>query len=416
MTGPGTQTAAEAGLVEFLRGRRDELVEFARALVATPSPNPPGDERAVAALVAAKLDELGIRRVETVGASAERPNVLARAGRAGGRTLVLCGHLDTKPPGDLGEWRSDPYSAAVADGELHGVGSGDMKGAVAAMVFAAAALDAAGAAGTVHLVLTADEEAGSRLGAQWLASSGHLQGDAALLGEPCGIGREWESVDVVSRGAALFKVRVRGTQMHSSLSDRLPSVNATVHMARLVERMDRELPRLLRAPPARLEGLRPTVNVGVTARAGVFYGVTPGEAEFACDIRTVPGMTRESVEADLRAFLEAAAADDPELDAELDFDVWVPATEIDAAHPLVVALREASGAVLGEPRPVGVFPGATDASHLQLAAGIPTVAAFGPGLLPRAHAPNESAPVAGILQAAEIYALAARRYLDGDAA
>jgi acetylornithine deacetylase len=148
-------------------------------------------------------------------------------------------------------------------------------------------------------------------------------------------------------------------------------------------------------------------------RAGVFYGIYPGEAEFACDIRTVPGMTREALEEDLEEFLRSARSDDLELDAELVFEVWVPASEIEPAHPLVAALREASGLVLGEGRPVGVFPGATDASHLQLTAGIPTVAAFGPGFLPRAHAPNESAPVAGILQAAELYALAARRYLEG---
>ncbi len=99
------------------------------------------------------------------------------------------------------------------------------------------------------LVLTADEEAGSRFGSQWLAESGRLAGDAALLGEPCGIVREWEAIDTVSRGAALFKVRVRGTQMHSSISDRLPSVNATVQMARLIDRMDRELLGRLRRPP-----------------------------------------------------------------------------------------------------------------------------------------------------------------------
>jgi acetylornithine deacetylase/succinyl-diaminopimelate desuccinylase-like protein len=90
----------------------------------------------------------------------------------------------------------------------------------------------------------------------------------------------------------------------------------------------------------------------------------------------------------------------------------VPSTEIDSGHPLVSALREASAEVLGAECPLGVFPGATDASHLQLTAGIPTVAAFGPGFLPRAHSPNETASVAGIVQAAEIYAIAARRYLD----
>lgn len=392
---------------EFLRSRRDELVDFARELVATPSPNPPGDERAVAALVAAKLQELGVRDVECVGEREERPNVLARAGRGGGRTLILCGHLDTKPPGDLSEWREDPYGAAIVDGELHGVGSGDMKGAVAAMVFAAAAVEASVMAGTVSLVLTADEEAGSRFGAAWLAESGRLAGDAAVLGEPCGIEREWEAVDVVSRGAALFRVRVRGTQMHSSLSDRLPAVNATVKMARLLERMDRELPGRLRYPAASMDGLTPTLNVGVMAKAGVFYGVYPGEAEFACDLRTVPGMTREQVEEDLRAFLG-----DADGDAELDLEFFVPATEIEPGHALVAALQDASEAVLGERRPVGVFPGATDASFLQLAAGIPTVAAFGPGFLTRAHAPNESAPVGGIVQAADIYALAAQRFLD----
>src|SRR5262245_57554172 len=126
-----THTMIDSALVEFLRSRRSEIVDFARELVATPSPNPPGDERAVAALVVAKLAELGVDSVETVGSSEERPNVIAHAGADGGRRLILGGHLDTKPPGNVDAWRRDPYGAAVEDGELHGVGSGDMKGAVA---------------------------------------------------------------------------------------------------------------------------------------------------------------------------------------------------------------------------------------------------------------------------------------------
>ena len=192
----------DTALLEYLRVRRDELVDFARALVATPSPNPPGDERAVAALVAGKLGDLGITRIEVVGANEERPNLIARVGGSQ-RTLILGGHLDTKPPGELTEWRRDPYGATVEDGELHGIGSGDMKGAVAAMVFALAALQECGLeSGAVTLVLTADEEAGSRFGSRWLAESGRLAGDAAVLGEPCGIVREWEAIDTVSRGAA----------------------------------------------------------------------------------------------------------------------------------------------------------------------------------------------------------------------
>ena len=61
----------------------------------------------------------------------------------------------------------------------------------------------------------------------------------------------------------------------------------------------------------------------------------------------------------------------------------------------------------------GVFPGATDALGFQGIAGIPTVAVFGPGYVPRAHAPNERLAAEGVNQAARIYGLAALRDLAG---
>jgi acetylornithine deacetylase/succinyl-diaminopimelate desuccinylase-like protein len=408
--------AGEAEL-PFLADREDELVEFTRELVRTPSVNPPGDERAVVALARERLEGLGVGEIDVVGAEVARPNLLARVpGSGDGPALIFSGHLDTKPPGDLALWRTDPFDPVIEDGELYGLGSGDMKASVAAMVYAAGALAATGPrAGSLHLVLTADEEAGSVLGSRWLAENGHLHATAALVAEPCGIVREWEAIDLVSRGAALFKVRVRGTQMHSSISDRLPAVNATVMMARLVDRMHRELKGALTYAGHPLGGLGPTVNIGVMAQAGAYYGIYPGEAEFACDVRTLPGMTREQFEADLRAFLERAMADEPGLDCELVFEHWHPATEISPAEPIVRVLQAAAAEVLDEQPELGAFPGATDASYFQATAGIPTVAAFGPGFLSRAHSPNESVPVKAIGEAARMYALAAADYLGPNA-
>lgn len=403
-------------LLSTLAGVESELIEFTRELIATPSVNPPGDERAVAAVVRSRLAALGIDDVREVWAEESRPNVIARVdGSAPGPALILSGHLDTKPPGDLDLWDTDPFDPVVRDGELIGVGSGDMKAGVAAMVYTAAALREIGLpAGSLSLVFTADEEAGSILGSRWLAESELLHGDAAVIGEPCGVVREWEAIDVISRGAALFRVRVRGTQMHSSISDRFPAVNATVMMSRLIDRMHRELKGALRYGGHPLGGLGPTVNVGVTAQAGIYYGVYPGQAEFACDIRTLPGMTREDTISSLEEFLARAMEDEPGLDAELIFDVWHPATEIGVDEPIVHALRSAAELVLGEVPELGAFPGATDATHFQLTAGIPTVAAFGPGFLSRAHAPNESVPLRALLQAAQMYAVAAARFLAGD--
>jgi acetylornithine deacetylase len=149
------------------------------------------------------------------------------------------------------------------------------------------------------------------------------------------------------------------------------------------------------------------------ANAGVYYGVNPGRAEFACDIRTLPGMTREVLVEDLEDFLHDAMADDTQLRAELVFEIWVPATEMPADAPVVRALQEAARIVLGRELRVEAFPGSTDATHFQLTAGVPTVAAFGPGFLPRAHGPNESLSSASALEAAKIYALGAMRFLGG---
>ena len=411
----GRTTSAERAVRDFLTPREGEVLEFARELIATPSPNPPGDERAVADLVAGRLAELGVKDVERVGASEERPNLIARIpGTSPGRVLMLSGHLDTKPAGDMEAWDTDPWDPLLRDGDLIGLGSGDMKAAVAGMTYAAGALaDVRTFPGELIVVFTADEEAGSVMGAKWLAEEGRLVADVAVIGEPCGIMREWEAIHLISRGAALFKVKVSGTQMHSSISDRIKGINATVQMARLIDRMDRELKGYLTLDPHPLCSPGPTVNVGVLAEAGVFYGVYPGKAEFACDLRTIPGMNENQLIADIQRFLDDAMADEPDLAAELVWDLMVPATEISPDEPIVAELQRAAKSVLGETPRLDAFPGATDASHFQLTAGIPCVAAFGPGLLPRAHSPNEFMAAAGVAQAALMYGLAAISYLEG---
>jgi acetylornithine deacetylase/succinyl-diaminopimelate desuccinylase-like protein len=103
--------------------------------------------------------------------------------------------------------------------------------------------------------------------------------------------------------------------------------------------------------------------------------------------------------------------EDPDLRAELDMEIFVPATEIAPDEPVVRALQSACREVLDEQPALDAFPGATDAAFIQPVAGIPCVAAFGPGLLPRAHAPNERLAAASVAQAARLYALGAQEYL-----
>lgn len=404
---------AQRRVAAYIAERADGIFEFTCELIRTPSVNPPGDEVAVSRVIMDRLGALGVDERSIVGVTPERPNVMAHVRGSGeGATLMLSGHIDTKPAGNLDEWRTDPWEPTVVGDQLIGLGSGDMKAAIAAMVYAAGALRELGDfPGTLSLALTADEENGSQFGSKWLAAEGYVDADVCVIGEPAGVHEEWESIHLVSRGAALFKVVVLGTQMHSSISDQLPAVNATLKMAELALKMQRELRDYLTFDQHEYCRMGPTVNVGVMAQAGVTYGVYPGRAEFATDIRTIPGMTEEQVKADVQRFLDDAMAADPELDATLDWYLMVGATEIDGADPIVASLAGASEVVLGRTPRLDAFPGATDAAYIQVAAGVPCIASFGPGFLPRAHSPNESMHKDGAAQAAMIYALAALDYL-----
>jgi acetylornithine deacetylase len=150
-------------------------------------------------------------------------------------------------------------------------------------------------------------------------------------------------------------------------------------------------------------------------KGGVFFGVYPGYAEFACDLRTLPGMSQGGVRHDIETYLDELRKKDPELEVTLEFEPlplgWVGSSEIPSDHRLVAAMQTAAEQVLGASPPLGAFPGTTDASKLSSGLGIPTIPAFGPGRLPLAHSPNECVSVESPLKAAQMYALGALNYL-----
>lgn len=404
--------------IDWIEQHREDLLAFAARLVATPSMNPPGDERAVVKVVRQELARYGLDKVEIAACDPQRPNLILRLKGSGpGPTLMLCGHSDTKPVGDPSMWSTDPLEPVVHDGRLYGLGSTDMKGAVAAMVYATAALHQCGAdlAGDLLLVVNADEERTMRFGSEFLSSEYGIKADVALLGEPSGIGidkPEFEFLHLLSRGICCFRVVARGTQMHSSLSDRMGAVNASVKLANVLCRLDRDLK--LRFDPHPLCAA-PTINLGVRIEGGVAYGVYPGLAECCCDVRILPGMTLKQLTEDIQAVLDAARRDDPELNVKLQFEDpprgWIEPTEVGQEHPLVEAILEAADQVLGWRPRLSAFPGASDAAKFQGVANIPTIPSFGPGWLGLAHGPNECVGVEAIVQAAKVYGLVARSYL-----
>jgi acetylornithine deacetylase/succinyl-diaminopimelate desuccinylase-like protein len=399
----------------FLGEREGEVIALTSALVAAPTPNLPGDETAAAAVIERAIDHYGLPPGTVLAEQPHRPNLIVRIdGARPGPHLALCGHLDTKPVGDAAsEWRTDPFAPTIEGDRLYGLGSTDMKGACAAMVLAGAAFAsvASEAAGSLSLIFTADEEYGSHFGASYLVRMGAIEADAILLGEPAGIHEDWEAIRVISRGFCGFRVVVKGTQTHSSISDQLPTVNAVEAMANVLVGLRRELrPRY---PDHPLCPTGPTVNLGVKTMGGVGYGVLPGHAEFWCDIRTIPGMTQDALAEDVDTALAKIRPQVPGAEVSWEFApalAWMAPTEVTSDDAMVRAVASAATDVLGEAPPLAAFPGATDAWPFHGVGGIPTLAAFGPGLLPLAHGPNEWVSILSLQQAPRIFADAAIRY------
>jgi acetylornithine deacetylase/succinyl-diaminopimelate desuccinylase-like protein len=389
-----------------------EITRFTSDLIATPSETPTGDERQITKLLSDKLDQLGLAGALVTSDVPAHPNLLYRlSGNGGGPTLLYVAHTDTKPVGDAASlWETDPFCATIRDGKMYGLGAADMKAAVAGFVYATAALkQLEPLAGDLLLAFVANEEGGSKYGAQYLCSKYGMKADMALIGEPPGVSKEWENIHLGCRGVCCFTIKVYGNQIHSSISDRFGSINASVKLAELMTRMRRELKFQYVPHPLCPNGV--TLNLGVFIKGGVFFGVNPGYAEFGTDIRTVPGMCKADVARDLNNFLDTCRKDDPSLKVELEFAPppldWIAPTEVKSDLPIAAALAEASQKILGFQPPFGIYPAGTDATHFQNTSGIPTIPAYGAGMISVCHGANEWVGAESIVQACKIYALAA---------
>jgi succinyl-diaminopimelate desuccinylase len=378
----------------------DALVAFARALVRVPSVHRPEagqTEAAAAALVAERMRALGWSPLIEEAAPG-RPNVIAAVdGGLPGPTLLFEGHTDVVTEGDPADWSHAPFGGDIVNGRLYGRGAADMKAGVAAMLYAAAALAAAGPfPGRLLLAALADEE-GMMLGAKDFVRRGHAAGvAAAIVCEP-----EGGEVCVAQKGAIRAAVEVRGRMAHGAMPHQ--GDNPIPPLAELVLRCgELEAALQARAGEHPLLGLPYVTPTAVEAGSAAQLNVIPGRARLGLDIRTAPGVAH----GELLAWLRAACGDGMTLTILDDR----PATETPADHPVVRAVAGAHAQVHGTPPALGGVPGATDGTILWRDAGVPIVT-YGPGGKLIAHQVDEFVDLDDLVRSAEVYVEAARRFL-----
>uniref|UniRef100_A0A7C4GDU0 M20/M25/M40 family metallo-hydrolase n=1 Tax=candidate division WOR-3 bacterium TaxID=2052148 RepID=A0A7C4GDU0_UNCW3 len=227
-----------------------EMVEMQRRLVALPAlcPRSGGEgEKARVDYLKGVLEGWGLKVEEFRAPDPEapcgfRPSLVARlAGRGQKPTLWIMTHLDIVPPGPAELWDSDPFVARVESGRIYGRGTEDNQQEMVASLFAVKALldlrltpEA-----DVALMLVADEETGSALGAEWLLANHQLCGRDDLVVVPDAGNTEGTMLEVAEKSIAWVKFTTLGRQTHGSTPHH--GNNAHRAGANLLLRLDRVL-------------------------------------------------------------------------------------------------------------------------------------------------------------------------------
>jgi succinyl-diaminopimelate desuccinylase len=394
---------------------RQSMIDFLRELVQTPSVYLPNvadaNERAVAQLIVDLLTEWGLQPI-TWEVQPGRPNIVAelRGNLGDGALLLFEGHTDVVTPGDATAWTQHPFGATIVDGKMYGRGTADMKGGVAAMLYAIRAIQLAGAPfkGTIRLLIPVDEE-GLMIGIKDIVARGYASGAAgAIICEP-----EEHEVCIAQKGALRLKLFSYGRVAHGAMPEE--GVNALTGMILLLNQVlgiQNELRKAHGEHP--LLGkiyLSPTVARAPISGDASQINVLPDSCDAYLDIRTIPGVSHAAI----ITRIETMMADICNQHREFRFAVSVvddrPSTEIPADHPLVHAIQHGHNIVYQQKAPFGGVPGSTDGTIITRDAGVPVVV-YGPGHKRIPHQPDEFVIVDEVVRAAEVYVHAALHFLD----
>ena len=354
------------------------LVEFTQRLVRQQSFS--GEEELVTQIIISEMKFLGFDNV-SVDENGSAIGIIE--GARPGKTILFDAHTDTVgiAPGSV--WTKDPFGAEIIDGYLYGRGSVDMKGALAAMVYAAASVDKNNLAGRVVVSASVLEEVYE--GGALKTVMDTTKPDFVVIGESSNL-----NLVHAGRGRAEIHLETIGKPSHSS-SPQL-GVNAVHLMMKVIESVEKiELSEHPLLGPAIL------ALTDIISEPYPGYSVIPSRCKATYDRRLLANETVEDVLGAIKSLPElkdipfnaviAEGEHQAYTGATLTCTKFFPAWELDVEHPFVQeALKGLRQSGL-DPQ-LSAYRFCTNAAYSMGQAGVPTIG-FGPGTEADAHVVDE---------------------------
>lgn len=385
------------------------IIKLTRDLVKIPSyPGISCQETEVARYIHGFFKDRGIES-EVIPIVDGRSNVVARLrGKGNGKSLLLTGHMDTVPPYDM---EGDPFELTIRDGKMFGRGVVDMKGALACMMAAMAAIKESGLEldGDIIFAGVADEEDKSE-GTRALLKSG-IKADGAIVGEPTEL-----EICTGHRGLEWLEFYFKGKTVHGGKQKE--GINAISKAAKFIERLEMELIPEIEKRVHPIIG-NSSMNYGLI-RGGTQPSTVAGDCILQIDRRWIPGEKYEEILGEYQRILDELHREDPKFNGtmkvmEVSFmeDGYVhEALEVDEGHPIVEAAKKSVENITGNTPRLTSFTAWTDGGLISSYGNIPSIV-LGPGNLESAHSSNEHMAIEQLIPAAMIYGEIALRFCKG---
>jgi len=370
----------------------EELVEILKSLIRVPGHvNCISQEKEISNLTAEILKRENID-TELQEVEPGRLNVIGKInGKNKGKSLVLNGHLDTVPPNDS----MKSYEPKINGGKVYGLGTCDMKGGVAAMLYSLIIIKRKDIEldGDLYFTGVIGEESGGT-GTRFLINSG-FRPDYFIIGEPT-------ELKIVNshKGCFLLDVIIEGKAAHASMPEK--GANAIAAMGNFIYKINKEyIPELNKRIQKGLGS--PTINFGII-QGGKKVNVVADKCVLQIDRRWIASEKNEQLTKEIEKFLIDVCKKNKDLKfytvQKLPPDGYFGPFYFPENNEFVSICKDAVS-MTGRKPLMSSMPGWTDGATI-LHAGIPTLI-LGPGSAEQAHTADEFITIREVIDAVKIY-------------
>ena len=319
------------------------------------------------------------------------PTVIADSGR-GKKTLLLNGHMDVVPAGNLANWNSDPFGGMISRGKVFGRGSADMKGGLAVMMHAMVKL-ADQIDYKLMLAAVTDEETGGHRGSKRVSE--RYKSYLVLIGEPTS-----NTIELGEKGVLEIRITTHGKTAHASR----PSLgkNAILSMTNKLAALSKITETSSQVP----KDLRKLIWDSKSVFGDEISRITfnPGRIIGGVKTNVVPDLCVADV--DLRLPLEISTDRAYARVQELVGKDCVKI--IDSAEPNYTDPNDAYASMFAASvakqrcnSKLVISPGASDGRYFR-ERGIPTIV-YGPGNMKVVHSYNECVAISELTAVCDVY-------------